>query len=168
MVVNKTMDAKGLVTDPKTVKSRRRVDMSPQLVEVLRAHKKTKWQESVSNNESVPENVFKFTRTGIHAALKRCLELAELKRVLGPGGTITIIEGDHGSFYCYPETPEARKTVRCLIDVQAALGGNALVGRELYPLMKKAGFEDIHVTPRIVYVDQSRPEWEEGFSKNSC
>jgi ubiquinone/menaquinone biosynthesis C-methylase UbiE len=93
--------------------------------------------------------------------------LAELKRVVRPGGTITLIEGDHGSFYCYPETEEARQTVQCLIDVQAALGGNALVGRELYPLMKGAGLMDIIVTPRIVYVDPSRPEWEEGFSQNT-
>lgn len=93
--------------------------------------------------------------------------LKELKRVLAPGGTLTAIEGDHGSFYCHPETPEARRVVQCLIDIQAQMGGNALIGRQLFPLLQQAGFRDVNVTPRVVYVDGSRPEWEEGFSRNT-
>lgn len=93
--------------------------------------------------------------------------LKELKRVLAPGGTLTAIEGDHGSFYCYPETHEARRVVQCLIDIQAQMGGNALIGRQLFPLLRQAGFRAVNVTPRVVYVDGSRPEWEEGFSRNT-
>lgn len=93
--------------------------------------------------------------------------LKELKRVLAPGGKLTAIEGDHGSFYCYPETPEARRVVQCLIDIQAQMGGNALIGRQLFPLLRQAGFRGVNVTPRVVYVDGSRPEWEEGFSRNT-
>ncbi|MGD9329849.1 MAG: methyltransferase domain-containing protein [Desulfobacterales bacterium] len=93
--------------------------------------------------------------------------LRELKRVLAPGGTLTAIEGDHGSFYCHPETPEARQVVQCLIDLQAECGGDALIGRRLYPLLKQAGFENVRVSPRVVYVDESRPEWEEGFSRKT-
>jgi ubiquinone/menaquinone biosynthesis C-methylase UbiE len=33
--------------------------------------------------------------------------LRALDRVLRPGGSITVIEGDHGSWYCYPETRAA-------------------------------------------------------------
>jgi len=93
--------------------------------------------------------------------------LRALKRVLRPGGSITVIEGDHGSWYCYPETAAARAVVRCLVDVQASLGGDALIGRRLYPLLREAGFEDVNVNPRMVYVDSSRPQWVEGFSKNT-
>jgi ubiquinone/menaquinone biosynthesis C-methylase UbiE len=93
--------------------------------------------------------------------------LGELGRVLKPGGTLTAIEGDHGSFYCYPETAAARQTVRCLIELQAASGGDALIGRRLYPLLYKAGFTDVRVSPRVVYVDASRPEWEQGFSRDT-
>ena len=93
--------------------------------------------------------------------------LDELGRVLKPGGTLTAIEGDHGSFYCYPETAAARETVRCLIELQAASGGDALIGRRLYPLMNKVGFQDVRVSPRVVYVDPSRPEWEQGFSRDT-
>ncbi len=93
--------------------------------------------------------------------------LAELRRVLKPGGSLTVIEGDHGSFYCYPQTRAARRVVRCLIDLQAAGGGDALIGRRLYPLLAGMRFDDVRVDPRVVYVDPSRPAWEEGFSRNT-
>jgi SAM-dependent methyltransferase len=90
-----------------------------------------------------------------------------VSRVMGRDGKITVIEGDHGSWYCYPETPEARKVVQCLIDIQARLGGDALIGRRLCPLLVSAGFRDVRVSPRMVYVDSSRPNLIEGFSKNT-
>jgi ubiquinone/menaquinone biosynthesis C-methylase UbiE len=90
-----------------------------------------------------------------------------LKRVLKKGGSITVIEGDHRSWYCHPETREARRTVECLIEVQALLGGNSLIGRQLFPLLMKAQYRDIRVSPRIVYADSSRPGMVEGFSKNT-
>jgi ubiquinone/menaquinone biosynthesis C-methylase UbiE len=90
-----------------------------------------------------------------------------LRRVLRNGGTITVIEGDHGSWYCHPQTPEAAHTVRCLIDIQARLGGDSLIGRRIYPLLTEAGFRQAHVSPRMVYVDSSRPELVDGFSKNT-
>lgn len=93
--------------------------------------------------------------------------LTELKRVLVKGGSITVVEGDHGSFYCYPESAAVKKVVNCLIESQALTGGNSLIGRELYPLMKKASFEAPAVSPHIVYVDSSRPKLVEGFSKNT-
>ncbi|MBF0527515.1 MAG: methyltransferase domain-containing protein, partial [Deltaproteobacteria bacterium] len=84
--------------------------------------------------------------------------LACLKSVLKPGGTITVIEGDHGSTYFYPESRAALEAVQCLIDIQARFGGNSLIGRQLYPLLKSAGFQAPVVSPRMVYVDSSRPE----------
>ncbi|HEY1220166.1 MAG: methyltransferase domain-containing protein [Bryobacteraceae bacterium] len=93
--------------------------------------------------------------------------LGAIKRVLRRGGTITTVEGDHGSWYCYPQTPESARAVQCLVDLQARLGGDALVGRRLYPLLVEAGFRDVRVSPRMVYVDNSRPDLVEGFSRNT-
>jgi len=93
--------------------------------------------------------------------------LVRARSVLKPGGTITVIEGDHGSFYCHPQTPEATRAVQCLIDIQARMGGNALIGRELYPLVTRAGFARVEVSPRMVYVDARKPELVEGFTKNT-
>ncbi|UCD50451.1 MAG: methyltransferase domain-containing protein [Phycisphaerales bacterium] len=93
--------------------------------------------------------------------------LQHLGPLLKPGGSFTAIEGDHGSFYCYPESAAAKLAVRCLVDSQAQLGGNALIGRQLYPLFQAAGFPEVTVSPRMVYVDASKPQWVEGFSKRT-
>jgi SAM-dependent methyltransferase len=93
--------------------------------------------------------------------------LRALARVLKRGGTLTVFEGDHGSWYCHPQTPEASRTVQCLIEVQARLGGDSLIGRRLYPLLVDAGFREVDVRPKMVYVDDSRPDLVETFSKNT-
>jgi ubiquinone/menaquinone biosynthesis C-methylase UbiE len=93
--------------------------------------------------------------------------LAILKRLLRPGGTITVIEGDHGSTYFYPDSPAAHAAIQCLVKMQRAAGGNALIGRQLYPLMVEAGFEAVRVSPRMVYVDSSRPDLVDGFTKKT-
>lgn len=93
--------------------------------------------------------------------------LRKLVTVLKPGGTLTAIEGDHGSWYCHPHSAAAQRAVQCLIDVQASLGGDSLIGRQVYPLLCDAGLEQVQVSPRMVYVDSSKPELVEGFSKNT-
>ena len=42
-----------------------------------------------------------------------------------------------------------------------------MIGRELYPLLNKARFNDICVSPRMVYADSSRPALVEGFTKKT-
>ena len=93
--------------------------------------------------------------------------LRALRPLLKPKGTITVIEGDHGSFYCHPETAAARRVVACLVRLQADLGGDSLIGRRLYPLLVATGFTQVRVEPRMVYVDGSRPDLNEGFSRNT-
>ncbi|MCE5335187.1 MAG: methyltransferase domain-containing protein [Desulfobacteraceae bacterium] len=93
--------------------------------------------------------------------------LNSLKGMIKPGGTITAIEGDHGSVYFHPESAEAREAIACQILLQKKAGGNALIGRELYPLLTKAGYSDCRVSPRMVYVDASRPQLVEGFTRNT-
>ncbi|MGC9328484.1 MAG: methyltransferase domain-containing protein, partial [Candidatus Hinthialibacter sp.] len=95
--------------------------------------------------------------------------LQRLKAVLKPGGTLTVIEGDHGSCFFTPNHESARHVWNCLIEAQARLGGDSLIGRRLYPLLHEAGFKQIHVSPRFVYTDPSRPAWVDGFTlKTIC
>jgi len=94
---------------------------------------------------------------------RRALE--QLRPLLKEGGTLTVIEGDHGSTFFHPENPDASRAVDCLVQLQQQAGGNALIGRQLYPLVAGAGFRDVSVSPRMVYVDASRPGLVEGFTK---
>jgi ubiquinone/menaquinone biosynthesis C-methylase UbiE len=100
--------------------------------------------------------------------LPRPLEaLNALKNLLKVGGTMTVIEGDHGSTYFYPDNEAAHQAIRCQVELQKRAGGNANIGRELYPLLNAAGFSSINVSPRMVYVDASKPHLVEGFTKNT-
>lgn len=93
--------------------------------------------------------------------------LASLRRCLRPGGTLTVIEGDHGSTLFHPDCAEARRAIELLVALQAEHGGDATVGRRLRPLLADAGFEEATVSPRLVYVDGTRPSWAEGFTRNT-
>lgn len=93
--------------------------------------------------------------------------LAALRRVLKPGGTITVIEGDHGSTFFHPESAAAHAAIACQVELQARAGGNARIGRQLYPLLSEAGFLDARVSPRFVYADDTRPGMVEGFTRKT-
>ena len=93
--------------------------------------------------------------------------LSIMLSLLKVGGTITVIEGDHGSTYFYPDNQAAQKAIQCQVELQKLTGGNAYIGREIYPLLKAAGFSSVNVSPRMVYVDSSRPELVDGFTKNT-
>src|SRR5215207_1903592 len=49
--------------------------------------------------------------------------LTVLNRLLRPGGSITVIEGDHGSTYFHPDSAAAHAAIRCQIELQRAAGG---------------------------------------------
>ncbi|MEO8202655.1 MAG: methyltransferase domain-containing protein [Betaproteobacteria bacterium] len=93
--------------------------------------------------------------------------LLTLQRMLRPGGSITVIEGDHGSAYFHPDSDRARAAIGCLVELQARAGGNSCIGRELYPLLCAAHFSSVHASPRMVYADASRPELVEGFTRKT-
>jgi SAM-dependent methyltransferase len=90
--------------------------------------------------------------------------LGALARAVKPGGALIAIEGDHGSTLLHPESAWARRAIQAQVDLQAAAGGDANIGRRLYPLLVEAGLVDVRVEPRLVYVDGSRPAWADGFT----
>ena len=89
--------------------------------------------------------------------------LRELWSVLRPGGSITVIEGDHGSTYFYPDSEAARRAVAAQVALQEQGGGDANIGRKLYPLLQATDYESIVVSPRQIYVDDSKPALVDGF-----
>ena len=88
--------------------------------------------------------------------------LEKLHKALRKGGSITLIEGDHGSGFWTPETHESRKAWDGLIKSQQNLGHDPNIGRRVYPLLKEAGFLVKEVSPRWIYADQSNPSLLDG------
>lgn len=93
--------------------------------------------------------------------------LRALMRVLRPGGSMTVIEGDHGSAYFHPDSEPARQAIQCLVELQRRAGGDSLIGRRLYPLLRSAGLREVSVSPRLVYADASRPALVDGFTRKT-
>ena len=93
--------------------------------------------------------------------------LAALVAVLKPGGSLTVIEGDHGSTLFHPEDAAVRAAVACQVELQRRAGGDAMLGRRLYPLMEGAGLHGIGISPRLVYADASRPDMVAGFIRRT-
>ena len=93
--------------------------------------------------------------------------LIRLRRMLKPGGTLTVIEGDHGSTYFHPDSEAAHEAINCQVNLQRMAGGDAMIGRRLYPLLASAGYQDVTVSPRMVYVDASRPDLVVGFIRQT-
>ncbi|MBZ6416279.1 MULTISPECIES: class I SAM-dependent methyltransferase [Methylobacterium] len=77
--------------------------------------------------------------------------LAELRRVVRPGGSLTVIEGDHGSVLLHPEDTAARAAIACQVALQ-----------------RRAGCDpEIEVRPRPIYADGSRPDLAAGFVRRT-
>ena len=142
---------------------------------VAAARQGTRWAENVmflqADLYALPFHPESFDHVFVCFVLEHLARPGEamtgLKKVLKPGGTMTVIEGDHGSVYFHPESRPARRAIQCLIDLQARAGGDSLIGRSLYPILIKAGFQDVRVSPRMVYVDASRPDLVDGFTRKT-
>lgn len=95
------------------------------------------------------------------------IALQILRGLLKPGGTLTAIEGDHGSVFFHPDSAAAHRAIQCQMELQRRAGGDAQIGRRLQPLLSAAGFESVRVSPRMVYVDSTRPALVDGFTKKT-
>jgi SAM-dependent methyltransferase len=93
--------------------------------------------------------------------------LAELRRLLRPGGTITVIEGDHESAFFHPRSTDAQRVIDCLVELQAEAGGDALIGRRLQPLLTAGGYDEVRARPLTVYADETLPQLVDGFTRKT-
>jgi ubiquinone/menaquinone biosynthesis C-methylase UbiE len=89
--------------------------------------------------------------------------LLQLKKVLKPGGTITVIEGDHEACIWNPSTNASKLTWQAMIKSQQMLGHDPNIGRRLYPILEKAGFSIEFAEPRWIYTDGNNPKLADGM-----
>ncbi len=89
--------------------------------------------------------------------------LKELKRVLRTGGSITCIEGDHGSCFWHPETPESLAAWNGLITAQRNQGHDPNIGRRIHPLLIEAGFDVQTCRPAWLHADKLNPKLRDGM-----
>src|SRR5256886_11960206 len=50
-----------------------------------------------------------------------------VKRLLKPGGTVTVFEGDHGSAYFHPDSEIAQRAIACQVELQRRAGREAWI-----------------------------------------
>ncbi len=80
---------------------------------------------------------------------------------------MTVIEGDHGPTSVHPDDADAHAGIACQVELQRRAGGDANIGRRVFPLMVDAGLADVAVSLRPVYVDASRPQLVDGFTRRT-
>lgn len=95
--------------------------------------------------------------------------LERLRRMLAPGGTVTVIEGDHTTVDFHPDSAAARHAIDCQVRLQARAGGDALIGPRVQGLLADAGFGDVRSRPRTaeVQADVDGPELVQGLVRDT-
>jgi len=92
--------------------------------------------------------------------------LAEMRRVLRPGGVAAVTDDDLGTVVISPERPELRLAPRLFECAVAHEGGNARYSRHLRTLMLEAGFartEGVAHAPEV-YGDLASTRWFAEFA----
>jgi len=72
--------------------------------------------------------------------------LAEMRRVVRPGGRVAVTENDISLLRVDPPCPAFERVWAAFGDYQRRLGGDAYVGARLYRLMRDAGFSHIELS----------------------
>lgn len=85
---------------------------------------------------------------------------SEILRVLKPGGRLVVAEGDSAfNHITYPVFQEADLIRGKLMEYQRSRGGNPMIGRQLWRILKSAGFEDIDLEAVVFHSGRTSMDW---------
>lgn len=82
--------------------------------------------------------------------------LAEIRRVLRPGGVVALRDAINACIVIWPDEPLVRELADIIRRGAQRSGGNPDIGRELGTLLHAAGFEDVFFN--LDYVQPERPD----------
>jgi ubiquinone/menaquinone biosynthesis C-methylase UbiE len=71
--------------------------------------------------------------------------LAAMKRLARPGGRVTVADIDGNHLYRYPQDDALDRNLEEWLKEAEKIGFDAFVGRKLYSMFRKVGFQDIQV-----------------------
>ena len=90
-----------------------------------------------------------------HAVLQHVREplraLAEMHRVLKPGGVIGLRDDDRGSVVIAPQAPDVVRLIELLTMVEELNGGDPRIGRRYRELLRRSGFEEVAISASCEY-----------------
>ena len=86
--------------------------------------------------------------------------LAEMRRVLRPGGVLAVRDGDYGGFVWAPSDPLLDRWMELYHDVCRHNGGDADAGRSLLGWAQQAGFSEIEPSSSTwTFADRDSRRW---------
>ena len=84
--------------------------------------------------------------------------LAEMARVVRPGGIVAVADTDDGSLVVHPEPSGFGELLEASARAQQARGGDRHVGRKLKSLLCEAGLQDVRAHVRALTTERVPPE----------
>ena len=71
--------------------------------------------------------------------------LSKMRRMLKPGGIVTVEDIDYSGYYCYPDLPSFRRCIELVYEMKRITGGNGDLGKELPVMFLDAGLARVEM-----------------------